>query len=251
MDTVKTIDPAHIQLAAELAADGVRFAVGSFMDITGRAKSKVVPIDHLPNMLAGSERYTPRGMGDLGVMTPNEDECVAVPDLATLRVMPWDTRFVWMAADLSFGGREPFAHCTRSILKRQLAEAAELGFMLNLGVEPELYVFDPASLGRSDGYLEPMARSAKLRPTQAYDVEAELDAMPFLEPMSRYLTESGFGLFSLDAEGGDGQYEFDFDYAPALDMADKLAFFRLMVKQAAKEAGLVATFMPKPYTSGW
>ena len=251
MDTVKTIDPAHIQLAAELAADGVRFAVGSFMDITGRAKSKVVPVDHLPNMLAGSERYTPRGMGDLGVMTPNEDECVAVPDLATLRVMPWDTRFVWMAADLSFGGREPFAHCTRSILKRQLAEAAELGFMLNLGVEPELYVFDPASLERSDGYLEPMARSAKLKPTQAYDVEAELDAMPFLEPMSRYLTESGFGLFSLDAEGGDGQYEFDFDYAPALDMADKLAFFRLMVKQAAKEAGLVATFMPKPYTSGW
>ena len=251
MDTVKTIDPAHIQLATELAADGVRFAVGSFIDITGRAKSKVVPIDHLPNLLAGSERYTPRGMGDLGAMTPNEDECVAVPDISTLRVMPWDTRFVWMAADLSFGGREPFAHCTRSILKRQLAEAAELGFMMNLGVEPELYVFDPASIGKADGYLEPMARSAKLKPTQAYDVEAELDAMPFLEPMSRYLSESGFGLFSFDSEGGDGQYEFDFDYAPALEMADKLAFFRLMVKQAAKEAGLVATFMPKPYTSGW
>ena len=73
--------------------------------------------------------------------------------------------------------------------------------------------------------------------------------MPFLEPMSRYLTESGFGLFSFDSEGGDGQYEFDFDYAPALEMADKLTFFRLMVKQAAKEAGLVATFMPKPYTT--
>ena len=43
-----------------------------------------------------------------------------------------------------------------------MAEAAELGFMLNLGVEPELYVFDPASLERSDGYLEPMARSGEL-----------------------------------------------------------------------------------------
>ena len=81
MDTVKTIDPAHIQLASELAARACEFAVGSFIDITGRAKSKVVPIDHLPNLLAGSERYTPRGMGDLGQMTPNEDECVAVPDL--------------------------------------------------------------------------------------------------------------------------------------------------------------------------
>ena len=34
------------------------------------------------------------------LMTPNEDECVAMPDLATLRVMPWDRRFAWMAADL-------------------------------------------------------------------------------------------------------------------------------------------------------
>jgi glutamine synthetase len=34
-------------------------------------------------------------------------------------------------------------------------------------------------------------------------------------------------------------------------MADRLTFFRLMVKQVAKEAGLVATFMPKPYTSAW
>ena len=251
MDTVSDIDPEHVRLARDLQSEGVQFATGSFIDITGRAKSKIVPIDHLPNMLAGSERYTPRGMGDLGEMTPNEDECVAMPDLATLRVMPWDPRFAWMAADLMFGGREPFAHCTRSMLKRQVAAAADLGYLFNLGVEPEFYVFDPASLERDDGYLEPLARSGKLRPTQAYDVESELDAMPFLEPMSRYLGESGSGLFSFDSEGGDGQYEFDFAYAPALEMADRLAFFRLMVKQTAKQAGLVATFMPKPYTTGW
>ena len=251
MDTLNNIDPEHVRLADELQKDGVRFATGSFMDITGRAKSKVVPIDHLPNLLAGSERYTPRGMGDLGVMTPNEDECVAMPDVGTLRVMPWDRRFAWMAADLLFGGREPFAHCTRSVLKRQVAAAAELGYSMNLGVEPEFYVFDPASLERDDGYLEPMARSGKIRPTQAYDVESELDAMAFLEPMSRYLQETGFGLFSFDSEGGDGQYEFDFTYAPALEMADRLAFFRLMVKQTAKQAGLVATFMPKPYSTAW
>ncbi|MDQ1448570.1 MAG: glutamine synthetase [Actinomycetota bacterium] len=251
MDTLESIDPEHVRIATELEQAGVRFATGSFMDITGRAKSKIVPIDHLPNLLAGSERYTPRGMGDLGVMTPNEDECVTMPDLATLRVMPWDRRFAWMAADLLFGGREPFAHCTRSVLKRQVAAAADMGYAMNLGVEPEFYVFDPASLERDDGYLEPLARSGKLRPTQAYDVEAELDAMAFLEPMSRYLTETGFGLFSFDSEGGDGQYEFDFTYAPALEMADRLSFFRLMVKQTAKQAGLVASFMPKPYTTAW
>src|SRR5205085_4670651 len=134
MDTVKDTTAEHEALAAELAGKGVEYAVGGFVDITGRSKSKIVPIAHLPNLLAGSERYTPRGMGDLGKMTPNEDECVAMPDPATLRICPWDRRFAWFAADLLYGGAESFAHCTRSILKKQVELAAAEGVAMNLGV---------------------------------------------------------------------------------------------------------------------
>ena len=251
MDTVNALTQAHSELAQSLAAQGVEFAVGGFIDITGRAKSKIVPIAHLPNLLAGSERYTPRGMGDLGQMTPNEDECVAMPDASTLRICPWDRRFAWFAADLMYGGSTPFAHCTRSVLKRQVDLAAGEGLSMNLGVEVELFAFKPESLDRTDGYLVPMAKSGELDPTPAYDIEVGMDAMPFLEPMARYLEETGFGLFSFDTEGGDAQYEFDFTYAPALEMADRISFFRLMAKQVAKQAGLLVTFMPKPYTESW
>jgi glutamine synthetase len=251
MDTIKPVDPEHAALAARLAGEGVEYVLGGWIDVAGRSKSKVVPIAHLPNLLAGSERYTPRGMGDLGHMTPNEDECVAMPDPSTLLVCPWDRRWAWMAADLMYGGSEPFALCPRSILKRQLALAADEGIVFNLGVETELFVFRPESLERSDGYLEPLARSGGLKPTAAYDGEAAMDALAFLDPMAKYMAETGFGLFSFDTEGGDAQYEFDFEYAPALVMADRLTFFRLMVKQVAKQAGLLATFMPKPYTSAW
>lgn len=251
MDTMKPIDAGHTALAEELAGKGVKYVLGGWIDVTGRTKSKVVPVDHLPNLLAGSERYTPRGMGDLGLMTPTEDECVAMPDLSTLQICPWDPRIAWTAADLLFGGTEPFALCTRSILKRQLDIAASEGYRFNLGVEPEVFVFKPESLERADGYLEPMARSGALRPTQAYDASSVLDAFDFLDPMAQALRRCGFGLFSFDTEGGDGQYEFDFDYAPALEMADRLAFFRLMVKQVAQSVGLIATFMPKPYTTAW
>ncbi len=103
MDTIHPIDPEHSQLAARLAAEGVEYVLGGWIDVMGRSKSKVVPISHLPHLLAGSERYTPRGMGDLGRMTPDEDECVGLPDLATLTVCPWDRRVAWMAADLSVG----------------------------------------------------------------------------------------------------------------------------------------------------
>jgi glutamine synthetase len=152
---------------------------------------------------------------------------------------------------LLFGGTEPFAHCTRSILKRQLARAADEGFVFNLGVETELFVFRPESLDDPDGYLQPLALSGQLKPTQAYDADSAIDALPFLDPMARYMQESGFGLFSFDTEGGDGQYEFDFAHTTALEAADNLTFFRLMVKQVAKQAGLIATFMPKPYTDAW
>ena len=257
MDTVTTPTADHAELAAELAQRGVKYAMGGWIDVQGRSKSKMVPIDHLPALLAGSERYTPRGMGDLGAMTPHEDECVALPDIGTLQVLPWDPRFAWMAADLSFGGREPFALCPRSTLKKQLARAEAMGYTVNLGVETEFYVFRPESVdgpapaGRPDGYLQPMSRSGQLSPTPAYDTESTLDAMPFLDRMADCMQQLDFGLFSFDHEGGDAQFEFDFSYAPALQMADRISLFRVMARQVAKDCGLLATFMPKPYTGSW
>lgn len=250
MDTIKATDKQHRHLAANLQESGVEYVFASFIDVNGRAKSKCVPVSHLPELIAGHERYTPRGMGDLGQMTPDEDECVAIPDPATLKVLPWDKRFAWMAADLFYGGVEPFAHCTRSILRRQVEVAASSGFVMNLGVETELYVVkEPTD---SDWrYLAPAAGTGMLRPTPAYDVESTLDAMDFLDRMVKAMNDTGFGVFSFDHEGGDGQYEFDFDYAPALEMADRLTLFRLMAKQIAKNVGLMATFMPKPYTEAW
>jgi glutamine synthetase len=257
MDTVSQVAADHAELADELSRNGVKYAMGGWIDVLGRSKSKIVPIDHLPQLLAGSERYTPRGMGGIGAMTPHEDECVALPDQATLQVFPWDRRFAWMAADLSYGGREPFALCPRSALKRQLARAADAGYKVNLGVETEFYAFTADSVGATPrpgepaGYLRPGAASGALRPTPAYDTVSTLDAMPFLDKMADCMTELGFGLFSFDHEGGDGQFEFDFAYDEALVMADRISLFRIMAHAVAQECGLIATFMPKPYTGGW
>lgn len=249
MDTVHDLSDDHARLAANLKEQGVKYATGGWVDVNGRSKSKVVPIDHLPQLLAGSERYTPRGMGALGQMNPFEDECVALPDVDTLQVLPWDRRFVWMAADLAYGGREPFALCPRSALKKQVAAASELGLVANLGVETEFHVYQPVQNVTAE--LVPMAASGSMRPTPAYDLESTLDAMPYLDRMADAMAELGFGVYSFDHEGGDGQFEFDFGYAPALETADRISLFRLMARQIAKQCGLFATFMPKPVTGGW
>jgi glutamine synthetase len=249
MDTVQPLADEHARWAQQLHDDGVRYVTGGWVDVMGRTKSKFVPVDHLPNLLAGSERYTPRGMGGLGAMNPYEDEVVAMPDASTLQVLPWDPRFAWMAADMSFGGREPWALCPRSILKKQLGIAEDLGYVFNLGIETEFYAFEEVTDPTAP--LVPMARSGTMRPTPAYDIESTMDAMPFLDKMVSAMQTLGFGVFSFDHEGGDGQFEFDFAYADALKMADRITLFRLMARQIAKQCGLTATFMPKPTTGGW
>jgi len=251
MDTVNMVQPAHRELAESLAQRGVKYALGSWIDIHGRPKTKVVPIDHLPNMLAGSERFTPRGITGFGAMDPHEEESVAIPDISTLRQLSWDKRFVWMAADIMFGGTEPLDQCPRSILKAQLSRAREMGFEFKLGVETEVFVFSPKQLRDDTGYLSPIAASGELKPSPAYDAEATLDAVEFLDDFVTNLRENNFGVFSFDHEGGDGQFEFDFEYDGALEMADRITFFRLMIRQIAKRHGLAATFMPKPYTEAW
>lgn len=251
MDTITDITNDNVRWSNELAEQGVRYAVAGWIDVLGRSKSKTVPIDHLPNLLAGSERYTPRGMGGIGRMNPIESEGVAIPDPSTLKVLPWDRRVAWMAADLQVGPDQPFALCPRSALKRQVEAAAAMGYACQLGVEPEFYVLHPETLDPRATRLTPIARSAEIKPSPAYDVEATLDAMPFLDRMCAYLSELGYGVFSFDAEGGEGQYEFDFAHAPVLQSADRLTLFRLAAKQAAKECGMLATFMPKPFAETW
>jgi glutamine synthetase len=174
-----------------------------------------------------------------------------MPDVSTLRQLSWDKRFVWLAADIMLDGAEPFDQCPRSILKSQLARAREMGFDFNLGIETEIFVFDPDSPRGAPDYLAPIARSGSLRPSPAYDTEATLDAAEFLDDFVTALQDNGFGVYSFDHEGGDGQYEFDFAFDGALEIADKISFFRLMARQIAKRHGLAATFMPKPYTEAW
>jgi glutamine synthetase len=228
-------------LREQLRSQGVQYVFGAYVDVHGVAKSKSVPLDHLESMAAGSELYTVgalEGMGDLG---PNEDECVSIPDLERLTVLPWDPRYAVAPANLFFHD-QPYSHDSRHVLKRQIAAAEQLGFRFNMGVEPELYV-----LRQVGGEWQPFVGEDLVnKPTRGYDLEATILADPFLDPMVRYINELGWDVYSFDHEGGDGQYEFDFGYTDGLTMADRMIVFRLMAKHVARTLGCIASFMPKP-----
>lgn len=227
-------------LAADLEARGVRYALASFVDLHGVSKAKAVPLPHLGQMLQGSELFTGAALDGVP-QEVSDDEVAAVPDPASLTVLPWKPEIAWFASDLHLHG-QPFEACSRNILHRVRAEAAAMGYRFNLGIETEFFVLKRDAQGRAVPYSE---RDTLDKP--AYDVRGLLDNLPWLDELVSAMNQLGWGVYSFDHEDGPGQFETDFDYAEVLTMADRLTFFKLMAKEIAHRHGLIASFMPKPF----
>lgn len=242
-DTIQVNGELAKELQKKLASEGVEYCYATYVDVHGVSKTKCVPVSHLAHMMGGSELFTVGALEGMGLVGPHFDECAAVPDLASATILPWDKRYCWFASDMHFHG-QPYANCSRVILKRASAKAAARKLVFNLGIEPEFYV-----LRREGDTLAPLQGEAFHGPTPAYDLNQISLAGPFLEELTRYVEGLGWGLYSFDQEGGHGQFEIDFGYADALTTADRLTFFRFMVKSIARKHGAVASFMPKPFSN--
>jgi glutamine synthetase len=225
----------------ELEDAGVAYCYASYVDIHGVPKAKCVPIGKFEKMCGGSELFTVGAMEGMGLAGPHEDECAVVPELDTGITLPWASDRAWFTGQLYYHG-EPYPSDSRVILKRMVDKAAERGYRVNLGFEPEFYV-----LRGNDGAAFDTLSDTYYGLCPAYDVHATEQAMPYLDRMRRYMDSLGWNVYSFDQEGGHGQYEFDFGFTDILRGADQFVFFRLMAKQAAKEIGAHATFMPKPF----
>ncbi|GBG13862.1 glutamine synthetase [Novimethylophilus kurashikiensis] len=231
------------QIAAiqkDLESKGVKYCIGAYVDIHGVPKAKVVPIGHLEQMAGGSERYTGYALDGLG-QAPSDDEITSIPDLDHIIPLPWEPKVAWMPADNGFQG-ELYPLNTRVALKNVLAQAAEMGFGMNLGIECEIYLLKQ----EADGKLAiPNPDDKLVKP--CYDVRGFMDNFTWLDKMATAINDLGWDLYSFDHEDGNSQFEFDFMYADALTMCDRFTFFRTMAKHYAKEMGLLATMMPKPF----
>jgi glutamine synthetase len=226
----------------ELKERGVQYCIGAYVDIHGVPKGKVVPIAHLAHMAHGSERYTGYALDGLG-QEPNDDEITSVPDLDHIIQLPWEPKIAWMPADNAFRDK-PYALNTRVALKNVIAQAAELGFGFNLGIETEIFLLRK----NADGSLSVPHADDKLN-KPCYDVHGFLDNFTWLDKVASCINDLGWDLYSFDHEDANGQFEFDFQYADALTMCDRFIFFRTMAKHYAAEEELVATMMPKPFAN--
>jgi glutamine synthetase len=236
------LTPEQQNLLAHLQEKGVKYALATFVDVHGISKAKAVPLSHFGQMMAGSELFTGAALDGVP-QEINDEEVATMPDAATATILPWNPDFAWFASDLYLSG-QPFPACCRTILKQVLAEAVSMGYTFNLGIETEFFIFKDTDDG---GFAAVSERDNLAKP--AYDVVGLLDNAHWLDEVVQTMNHLGWDVYSFDHEDANGQFETDFAYTDALQMSDRLTFFRLMVKEIARKYGYFASFMPKPFAN--
>ena len=175
-----------------------------------------------------------RGYGDF----------VMVPDMATLRRVPWHEGTVMVTADLTWLDGSPVVASPRQILKAQTERLAERGWTALAGTELEFVVYN-------DSYEQAAAKGYRdLVPANQYNVDYSILGTSRIEPLLRRIRNemAGAGLYVESAKGecNLGQHEIAFRYAEAVATCDNHSIYKTGAKEIAAQDGTSITFMAKP-----
>jgi len=220
-------------------ADGIRFVNLQFTDIMGLVKTVSIPLHKLEDAIDHGLWFD--GSSVEGFARIHESDLYLAPDLSTFSTIPWD-RAAYPTAqvfcDVYTPDGEPFDGDPRTVLKRQLARAAEMGFEFHTGPELEFFLLKTSGPQR----VEPLPHDQ----AGYFDVTSDL-AADVRKEMVNALEDQGIVVEASHHEGASGQHEIDFKYDHALRTADNAVTFRVTLKAIAQRHGLYATFMPKPF----
>ncbi len=219
---------------------GIEFSFAQFVEMYGKPNAKLVPTTHLEDMFRDGAGFAGFATGELG-QGPNDPDIAAMPDPASFTPVPWQPNLARFACDVYVEG-EPWPYCPRTILKRQMARAAERGLVFKIGMECEFFLTTQDEQGRLQ-VADPL--DTLERP--CYDMKALTRQFDFISTLSTYQTQLGWDNYANDHEDANGQFESNFRFDDAVTTADRVIFFRYMVHTMAQQRGLQATFMPKPF----
>jgi len=225
-----------------LQKDLVDYILVQYVDIHGTPRCKGVPARALDQLLAGSAGFAGAAVHGMG-QGPHAHDMIALPDLASYTLVPWEEGVARFACDLQVDGRA-WPYCARTLLRQAIAELRRAGYVLMVGVEAEHFLVQR----REDGSIVPFDPDhidTMVKP--CYDFKSLAANMGYLRTLVRYLEQLGWEPYASDHEDANAQFEINWKYADALTTADRYTFFKMMTSQVARRFGAIATHMPKPF----
>lgn len=230
------------QLKSRIERDGIKYLLVQFVDIHGSAKVKMVPARCIDDVVYDGAGFAGGAVWGMGQGAHSHD-LMGRADPASYTPLPWEPGVARLAADIYVDG---LAHpyCPRVNLKRNLAQLSELGYILNVGIEPEFFLVKKNADG-SINIADDLGIDTLSKP--CYDFKGINQYMGFLKELNDTIDELGWGNYQTDHEDANGQYELNYQYSDALTSADRHTFVKMTTSQLAKRHGLIATHMAKPF----
>ncbi len=243
------------QLTTAIEDDTIDTVVVAFTDMQGRLQGKrmhgryfldhvlehgtegcnyLLAVDIDMNTVGGYRMSSwDRGYGDMEFAL----------DLDTIRLLEHQPATAMVQCDLVWLDHSPVVQSPRSILKAQLAKAADLGYTALAGTELEFIVFeDTFEQAQMLGWRD-------LTPANLYNVDYSIIGTSRIEPLMREIRNTmyaaGLNVEAFKGECNLGQHELGFLYDEALVSADNHAVYKTVAKEIAWQHGKSLTFMAK------
>jgi glutamine synthetase len=250
----------------KIKSQNIRAVDIRFSDLLGQWQHFTVPSTALTESSI-EDGFGFDGSSIRGWKTIDESDMLVVPDCSTAVVDPFYTEptLVLIGNVVDPITKEDYSRDPRGVARRaeQYLTSTGIGDVMYLGPEPEFFVFDSVhfdnnpwhsfySIKSEEGGWNTGAEGANLgyrpRTKGGYFPTPPIDQLQDLRS-EMMLTMESLGV-EMEAQhhevGSAGQGEIDMKYDSLTAMADKLQWFKYVVKQCAVRAGKTATFMPKP-----
>jgi glutamine synthetase len=243
-------------LRSEAEEGVIDTVVTAFTDMQGRLFGKRIqveyfldevlehPIEGCNYLLALDMEMDPVPGYEMANWESGYGDFAIVPDIQTLRRIPWLDRTALVICDVANHDGSPVVASPRQVLLAQYERARAMGYVPYFASELEFYLY-------KESYAEAWEKDFDdLTPTIPYILDYHVLATTmdeqYLGAIRRGMHGAGIPVEFSNGEAWYGQHEVNTRYADAVTSADRHTIYKNGVKEICFLNGISATFMAKP-----
>ncbi|KAL1920352.1 uncharacterized protein VTP21DRAFT_729, partial [Calcarisporiella thermophila] len=226
----------------QLIRNGVKHVRLMWVDASNIARCRIIPIEKFfSKILQRGVGITDGLMGSTAVFDTvfagsAVGEIQYVPDLRSLRQLPYHPAHAAAIGDMMNRNGTPYERCPRDFLKRMLSKLHNAhGLTLKAGFETEFILYS-----NENNEIKPLdstvySEVASMRGKSGAIIDRIVDA----------LQQQGIDVEQFHSESANGQFEIATKYNECLKAVDDLVFTRQTIYAVAENNGVKATLLPR------
>jgi len=176
-----------------------------------------------------------------------EGDLVLKPDMSTAKAVPWAKEpTLQVIHDLFTRDDVPVSIAPRQVLKQVVNLYAQQHWKPVVAPELEFYLIKP-NLDPNEPIQPPVGRAGRQGSSnQSYSMSAVDDYGPVIDTIYNFARDAGLTIDTVIQEDGAGQVEINLTHGDPVLLADQIFYFKRIIREAALNHQMFATFMAKP-----